>query len=103
MIGSNVLFYECISLLNYILREPKFHYYLNCYRLGCVVFIRIPMGVFYYFYYFPYIMFKNNDNNYLWYFQQTFGLFLLYDAYLLKQLFKNIQLSNKIKNTYYKT
>ena len=59
LIGSNVLIMESISTLNYIFREQKWATTLNYYRLGCIVFIRVPICSYYYFYYYPYFLFKS--------------------------------------------
>ena len=95
--GSNVLIMESISTLNYILREQKWATKLNYYRLGCIVFIRVPICIYYYFYYYPYFLFKSREyiedialKKYIWYVQQTFIFFFLYDVYLLKQISRNL-------------
>ena len=88
---NHVLVMECISLLNYILRSrPKT---LAYYRLFCILAVRIPMCLYMLNYNWHHIMFYAPTME-LYYqhqpYEKIYFLFLLYDAYLLKQLHKNL-------------
>ncbi len=86
---SHVLVMECISLLNYVLRNrPKT---LAYYRLFCIFIVRIPMCVYMLNYNWYHIMFYAPTME-LYYqhqpYENIYFLFLAYDACLLKQLHK---------------
>ena len=52
---SNYMILECISVMNYILRNnPKL---LKLYRIFCVFYIRTPLSLWFWYYYNPTIMY----------------------------------------------
>jgi len=94
LFGSHFLLAECISVFNYVLREPQWSIILNYYRLGCIMFIRMPIWLLMYLYYFPYVYSYSiyvdyNERLVVWYLKQVALFFILYDAYLLKQIVTN--------------
>jgi hypothetical protein len=93
--GSMALINECISLLNNVLRNHP--YWLNRYRLFCILCIRLPVCGFFTLYYIPYRFyeFKGSltDDEY-WFVYNAHKinyLFLLYDFYLIKTIVQNLR------------
>jgi hypothetical protein len=100
--GSYKLIMECISLLNYVWKEPKYFYWLNYYRLVCIFLIRIPVFFTLSFYILPYYTFPYYksvsyfDYLYIYYLYYGFYFFIIYDLYLIKQI-TSILFTNKIQ------
>jgi hypothetical protein len=99
--NSHVLFMECLSVFNYILRDAKYSRILNYYRLFCICCIRMPLCAYMMLYYnpnylIPYYKSIYNDTIYndkfLWayYLNYCFYFYILYDLFLIKQVYKNL-------------
>jgi hypothetical protein len=77
---SKIIIMECISLMNYTWRDNKKR--LNLYRTFCILFVRMPLSLFFLFnkinniVRFPY----TNINGY-WF-------FIFYDAFILWKIYK---------------
>lgn len=89
LIGNLILMSESLSLMNYQLRN--FPILLQNYRLGCVVIVRIPLWVLTIIYATQYS--KNIEilQNCVALNTYRYGpvFFLLYDFYILRQIWKN--------------
>jgi hypothetical protein len=95
LVGSMALINECVSLLNTILRNHP--YWLNWYRLLCILFIRLPVCGFFTLYYIPcrFYEFKGSLTDdeywYVYYAHKIIYLFLIYDFYLIKTIVQNLR------------
>jgi len=90
---SNVLIMESISLMNYVWR--KHNKWLNLYRTCCIFVIRMPLSLWFWLYYNPQIhspyiktIVGEYHHIYLHLLNNVYLLFLLYDAYILWQIYK---------------
>ena len=91
--ASNVLIMECISLMNYIWRNnPRL---LKIYRTLCILFVRIPLSLWFWLYYNPTITyiylektFTYNYYIYLLTMSNIYVFFIIYDIFILWKLFK---------------
>jgi hypothetical protein len=90
---SNYMIIECISLMNYIWRnDPQL---LKSYRTLCILSIRSPLSLWFYFYYTPTIMYPHwkytlTYNHYL-YLKLIYDMsifFMFYDIFILWKLYK---------------
>lgn len=90
---SNYMIMECISLMNYTWRNnPRI---LNIYRTVCIVFLRIPLTLWFWFYYhpnysFPYWKLTRSENHYLYLYwlYKCSCFFTFYDMLILWKLYK---------------
>lgn len=93
--GSMALINECISLLNNVLRNHP--YWLNRYRLFCILCIRLPVCGFFTLYYIPYRFYEfkgsltDDEYWFVYYAHKINYLFLLYDFYLIKTIVHNLR------------
>ena len=91
---SNVLLFECISLMNYVWKDNQ--KILNMYRVLCICLVRMPLCCWFLLYYNPTVSFPHIKQtyqnyyyiNYLIYLGNTYLFFILYDVYILKQIYK---------------
>jgi hypothetical protein len=90
---SNYMILECISLMNYLLRNNT--RLLNTYRTLCIVFIRTPLTLWFFTYYhhnylFPYWEATRSQYHflYLYWLYNSSILFLFYDLFILWKIYK---------------
>lgn len=91
VIMSNILIMECISLLNYTLKDNS--KLLNLYRTLCILCIRMPISLWFWIYYNPtyvYPYYYANYSKVIYYYltilNNIFLFFIVYDLYILKQI-----------------
>lgn len=97
--GSNILIMECISLMNYNLRNNPI--LLNNYRKCCIFFIRMPLSFWFLLYYnptisFPYLKEIISYNHYL-YLTRLGNMYLFFIGYDIFILYKLYNPYNKLK------
>lgn len=82
IIWSKFTIVECISVMNYIWRNNK--NLLKIYRTFCILFIRIPLSLLFFF------NFYNNDiNNTIEFpYFKSLCFMIIYDAYIIWKLYK---------------
>ena len=93
---SNYMILECISLMNYIWRNNL--QLLKIYRTLCILCVRTPLTLWFYFYYMPNIMYTYWEytltyNHYL-YMKTLYDMsifFMFYDIFILWKLYKPIK------------
>lgn len=93
---NNILIMECISLMNYTLRNnPKL---LKLYRTLCIFCIRMPLSLWLFFYYnriyfLPYIKLKRTYYEYIYLQKLTymFIFYIVYDMFILWKIYKPIK------------
>ena len=97
---SNVLIMESISLFNHMWRENPM--LLNWYRLLCILFLRVPLCCYMLFYYNMQCIMHYAPTMEVYRIHQPYEniyyLFLLYDAFLLKQVYSNLR---KLKSSWF--
>ena len=93
---SHVILMECLSIMNYTFRHPKYSRCLNYYRLFCIFFIRIPICIYMMHYINPsYVIPYYKSISYekflcAYYLNYSFYFYILYDLYLIKQIYRNL-------------
>ena len=97
--GSHILIMECISLMNYNLRNNSI--LLNNYRKFCIFFVRMPLSFWFWLYYnptitYPYLKETIPYNHYL-YLSRLGNIYLFFIGYDIFILWKLYNPYNKLK------